>query len=106
VGNYTAGASGSQMLFGWVDDPALVPNATNSGTGLDGSVTIGAPTYPTPLGANGLKVSAGGLAVAIECIMANETGDELTDPVTCGTTPDADLIGGSATAPNNDYTIP
>ena len=68
TGNYTAGASGETMLFGWDD--------VNTSAVIDGTdVTIGAPTFAGTLGPNGLKVSAGGLAVAIECVMARESGD-------------------------------
>jgi len=88
TGSYTAGASGESMLFGWADTG--VPGSTVSG----GVVTIGAPNFSNPTGPNGLKVNASGLAVGIECIMAVETGDPLTDPVTCGTTPDAALDVG------------
>ena len=69
VGNYTAGSSGQTMLFGWQD--VGVPGTTVVG----GVVTIGTPVFSNPTGPNGLKVNASGLAVAIECIMAVETGD-------------------------------
>jgi hypothetical protein len=87
-GSFTAGTSGQQMLFGWSDDPV----ATNT-TVVGGVVTVAAPSFSGPLYADELKVSAGGLAVGINCTMAVETGDPDTDPVTCGVTPDADLIG-------------
>ncbi|MFZ1866507.1 MAG: hypothetical protein WAU39_19970, partial [Polyangiales bacterium] len=102
-GTFTAGSSGQQILFGWSDDP-VATNSTLSG----GVVTIAAPAFSGPLYANELKVLAGGLAVAINCTMAVETGDPLTDPVTCGTTPDSLLVGAATGSPagNQDYTIP
>ena len=89
VANFTAGTPGSfgqTMLFGFDD-------LNTSATIVGGVVTIGAPVFANPTGPNGLKVNASGLAVAIECVMAVETGDTLTDPVTCGTTPDNLLLG-------------
>ena len=99
VGNYTAGPSGDTMLFGWAQTG--VPDATVVG----GVVTIGAPVFTNPVGPNGVKVNASGLSVAIECIQAIETGDPLTDPVTCGSTPD-NLLNGSGVGGTEVYLIP
>jgi hypothetical protein len=99
-GSFTAGASGQTMLFGWSDDPT----ATGT-TVVGGVVTVPAPTFSGTLLADQLKVSAGGLAVAINCTMAVETGDPDTDPVTCGTTQDS-LLAGSGVDGTTTYLIP
>jgi hypothetical protein len=91
--NYTAGASGETIRFGWDDQNT---NATLSG----GEWTVPTPVFTDPVGPNGLKVNASGLAVAIECVMAVEIGDPDTDPVELGVTPDGLLLG------EDEYIIP
>jgi hypothetical protein len=101
---YTAGdgvtPGQTDALFGWYDNPAILsPGAGQCGTGTgggancnadadcaggetcdlfaaNGTYTITQPTYTGVAGPVGLAVNAGGLAVQLECIMAEAGGDD------------------------------
>lgn len=95
-GNYTPGSVGETMLFGWDDQ--------NTSAVIVGSdVTIGSPFYSSPIGPNGMRFDLGGLSIALECVMAIETGVS-ADGVTCGLTPDDRLVG-SGVAGTEVYTL-
>ena len=65
-GNYTAGASGDTILFGWYDGltPPVAP----------GLLSLPAAVFATPPSPLGVRVSAGGLFVALQCLMAVDSG--------------------------------
>ena len=67
VGNYTAGPSGSDILFGWFDG---TPPATNP----DGTMELPAAVFANPPAPVGVRVSAGGLFVAFQCLMGVDSG--------------------------------
>jgi hypothetical protein len=67
VGNYTAGPSGSDILFGWFDGN---PPATNP----DGTIELPLAVFADPTPPVGMRVSAGGLFVARQCLMAVDSG--------------------------------
>jgi hypothetical protein len=82
VGNYTAGSSGSTMLFGWFDGlappvaPALLP--------------LPAAVFSNPAAPMGIRVSAGGLFVALQCLQAVDSGG-VNGVATCQGGPNAGL---------------
>jgi hypothetical protein len=82
VGNYTAGSSGSTMLFGWYD--GLAPPVAPALLSLPPAVFAN-PTPPI-----GLRVSAGGLFVALQCLQAEDSGGA-NGIATCATGPNAGL---------------
>jgi hypothetical protein len=65
VGNYTAGTSGQDILWGWYDGNPVATNANGS------SVIPPAASSIDPLGMN---VSAGGLVVNLRCVMSVDSG--------------------------------
>lgn len=68
AGSYTAAASGT-MRFGWDDA------STGAATAGDGTWTLPAVLFADPLGPNGLRVNASGLAVGLECTMGVDSND-------------------------------
>jgi hypothetical protein len=75
TGNYTAPSLGSTMLFGWFD--GLATPVTPSLLVLPPAVFAN-PTPPV-----GLRVSAGGLFVALQCLMAEDSGSASAGLATC-----------------------
>jgi hypothetical protein len=75
----TAGATG-QILFGWYDDPAVCPFPGGSACALppavfsSGSCAVGGDLSCLNTGPLGLRVSASGLSVALECNQAADDG--------------------------------
>jgi hypothetical protein len=87
-GSYTVAASG-QMRFGW-DDAST--GATLNG---DGTYALPPAVFADPSGPNGMRVSAGGLSIAIECTMAVDSADPTYGVGVTGQsspTPDALLV--------------
>lgn len=87
-GSYTADTSG-EMRFGW-DDAST--GATVAG---DGTWSLPAVAFSDPVGPNGLRVNAGGLAVGFECTMGVPSDDPTHGvgvPDQSSPTPDALLI--------------
>lgn len=90
-GTYTAGASGGQVLFGWSDQdvdgvtlcPAPAPLCPFS-YHVDGCYHLPAASPVRPPEPIGIRLSAGGLAVQIQCAMA-EDGGECTEGGGTGT---------------------
>jgi hypothetical protein len=66
VGAFTAGSSGSTMLFGWYDGLTAPV-----GTGL---LSLPPAVFANPVPPVGLRVSAGGLFVALQCLMGEDSG--------------------------------
>ena len=66
VGNYTAGPSGADILFGWYDGlaPPVAP----------GLLSLPAAVFAQPAAPLGVRVSAGGLFVALQCLMGVDSG--------------------------------
>ncbi len=88
VGSYTADASGT-MRFGWDDANT---GATTAG---DGTWTLPPVLFADPLGPNGLRVNASGLAVGLECTMGVDSNDPIHGVGVAGKaspTPDTLLI--------------
>jgi hypothetical protein len=85
VGNYTAAASGT-VLFGWSDqgvpDLFICPAGSDCGS-LEGRVDdcyqLPPASFSNDTAPIGIRVNAGGLAVPIQCAMAEDGG-------TCSTT--------------------
>jgi hypothetical protein len=85
VGNYTAAASGN-VLFGWSDGvgagttpvPGLSICPTGSECGsegrVDGCYQLPAASFANQTAPIGIRVNAGGLAVPIQCAMAEDGG--------------------------------
>jgi hypothetical protein len=67
VGNYTAGASGTSILYGWWDGN---PPATNP----NGTLVLPAAVFSNPVPPVGVRVSAGGLFVALQCVAGVDSG--------------------------------
>jgi hypothetical protein len=63
TGSYTAGTSGTPILFGWFDDDAA-----------PGLLTLPAAVFANPAAPVGVRVSAGGLFVALQCLMGEDSG--------------------------------
>lgn len=119
AGTFTADASGGTVLLGWDDQNTGATTESVYGCAMggtecdpandqmDGSNTdcepveaantcdeftgyaLPAAATNDPLGPNGLKVTAGTLAVALNCTMATDLG---LDPTAVGPTPDEELI--------------
>jgi hypothetical protein len=67
VGNYTADAvSGTPMLFGWFDGLGENP--------APGLLSLPAAVFANPPSPLGVRVSAGGLFVALQCLMGVDSG--------------------------------
>ncbi len=65
---YLAAASGN-IRFGWDDA------STGATLDVDGTWILPAAVFNDPTGPNGIRVNAGGLAVALECTMAVDSND-------------------------------
>jgi hypothetical protein len=63
TGSYTAGPSGTPTLFGWFDDDQP-----------PGLLSLPAAVFAAPTPPVGLRVSAGGLFVALQCLMGEDSG--------------------------------
>ncbi|MGB5703510.1 MAG: hypothetical protein WBM48_11895 [Polyangiales bacterium] len=85
----TPDASG-QVLFGWDDQ------STGAALKPDGTWSLPPSTFTDPLGPNGIKLNASGLAVALECTMAVPSdgpyGTIPPVPDQSSPTPDSQLI--------------
>jgi hypothetical protein len=79
-GSYTAGATGSEALFGWFDDPPLAsPGVGAPAVDGDGTWNIVQTQYTGVTGPIGLAVNAGGLAVQLECIMGTDSEPDIAN---------------------------
>jgi hypothetical protein len=83
VGAYTAPSSGSTMLFGWHD--GLATPVTRS------LLTLPAAVFANPTPPVGLRVSAGGLFVALQCLQAEDSGLASAGVATCLSGPSVGL---------------
>ena len=92
TGRYTAGTQGN-VLFGW-DDESTGATLQEGGPN-DGTWNLPAAVYEDPAGPIGIRVTIGGLTVALECTMGvdciaapdNNCVEALTSPA-----PDSELI--------------
>jgi len=66
TGNYTAGPSGSDILFGWYDGLGENP--------APGLLSLPPAVFADPPAPVGMRVGAGGLFVAFQCLMAVDSG--------------------------------
>ena len=71
VGSYTANASGT-LRFGWDDA------STGATVDTDGTWLLPPVLFADPLGPNGLRVNASGLAVGLECTMGVDSDDPVS----------------------------
>ena len=97
----TADASGT-ILFGWFDNPADTSVAVGTPPiDGDGTYNMVQPTYTGIAGVVGLAVNAGGLAVQLECVMAEDAGgpDGVGVPDDASPTPDANLCSFNIQVP-------
>ncbi|MGB5696610.1 MAG: hypothetical protein WBM46_13210, partial [Polyangiales bacterium] len=86
TGTYTAGAtSGSLMYFDWVQP---------YGIDVDGTILLPAATFADPPAPVGVRVSAGGLFVALQCAGGVDSGgpDGVGVPDDVSPTPNANKI--------------
>jgi len=67
-GTWTAGASGQDVLYGWFDNGGSPP------TNANGTCSLPAASFPAPTAPIGVRVSAGGLFVAVQCLMCSDSG--------------------------------
>lgn len=93
--SFTADASG-QLVFGWDDQ------STGASLNPDGTWSLPPAVYADPAGPNGLRVSDGGLLVALECTMAVDSNDPVYGvgvPNKASPTPDELLLNFDIQAP-------
>jgi hypothetical protein len=90
-GTYQAAASGN-VLFGFDDQNTEI---LQEGGCNDGTWIIPAPDFADPVGPNGTRAIAGGIPIAIECVMGENSrgpfGIDSCDPLV-SPTPDSRLI--------------
>ncbi len=88
---FKLGASGETILFGWED--ALT--ATGAALSPDGTYSLPPVSFADPIAPNGIRFIAGGLPIALQCIMAVDSNGPYGVGVPDGAspTPDSLLVG-------------
>ena len=91
----TADNTDPDLLVGWFDNPADASVAVGTpAIDPDGTYNMLQPAYSGIAGPVGLALNAGGLAVQLECVMAEDSGgvDGVGVPDDASPTPNANLI--------------
>jgi hypothetical protein len=83
VGTYTAGTTDQIMQFGWFDGNPVE-------TAANGTCNIPASVFAAPADPVGVRVSAGGLFVALQCLMCVDSAG-VDGIATCATGPNVGL---------------